>query len=142
MQCSSRKKGVLKECQTELLGTGSESIRQAEDRELFKELCEKLGEPVLPSLVANTAEEALQAAKTIGYPVVLRPAFTLGGTGGGFADDEQEFLGLIHNALALSPVHQVLVEKALKVLKKLNMKSFVILMIRQLRCATWKIWIR
>ena len=76
------KKGVLKECQTELLGTGSESIRQAEDRELFKELCEKLGEPVLPSLVANTAEEALQAAKTIGYPVVLRPAFTLGGTGG------------------------------------------------------------
>lgn len=102
----------------------------------------KLGEPVLPSLVANTAEEALQAAKTIGYPVVLRPAFTLGGTGGGFADDEQEFLGLIHNALALSPVHQVLVEKALKVLKKLNMKSFVILMIRQLRCATWKIWIR
>lgn len=128
----------MKECQTELLGTGSESIRQAEDRELFKELCEKLGEPVLPSLVANTAEEALQAAKTIGYPVVLRPAFTLGGTGGGFADDEQEFLGLIHNALALSPVHQVLVEKALKVLKKLNMKSFVILMIRQLRCATWK----
>ena len=71
-------------------------------------------EPVLPSLVANTAEEALQAAKTIGYPVVLRPAFTLGGTGGGFADDEQEFLGLIHNALALSPVHQVLVEKSIK----------------------------
>ena len=68
--------------------------------------------------------------------------FTLGGTGEGLADDEQEFLGLIHNALALSPVHQVLVEKALKVLKKLNMKSFVILMIRQLRCATWKIWIR
>ena len=114
------KKGVLKECQTELLGTGSESIRQAEDRELFKELCEKLGEPVLPSLVANTAEEALQAAKTIGYPVVLRPAFTLGGTGGGFADDEQEFLGLIHNALALSPVHQVLVEKSIKGFKEIE----------------------
>ena len=110
----------MKECQTELLGTGSESIRQAEDRELFKELCEKLGEPVLPSLVANTAEEALQAAKTIGYPVVLRPAFTLGGTGGGFADDEQEFLGLIHNALALSPVHQVLVEKSIKGFKEIE----------------------
>ena len=114
------KKGVLKECQTELLGTRSESIRQAEDRELFKELGEKLGEPVLPSLVANTAEEALQAAKTIGYPVVLRPAFTLGGTGGGFADDEQEFLGLIHNALALSPVHQVLVEKSIKGFKEIE----------------------
>ena len=86
----------------ELLGTGSERIERAEDRELFKELCEELGEPVLPSAIANTVEEAVRVAEEIGYPVVLRPAFTLGGTGGGFADDEQEFMGLIKNALALS----------------------------------------
>ena len=79
------KKGILKECRVELLGTSSESIERAEDRELFKELCESLGEPVLPSVIVNTVEEAIKAAEDIGYPVVLRPAFTLGGTGGGFA---------------------------------------------------------
>ena len=78
------KKGVLRECQVKLLGTSSESIERAEDREKFKELCEELGEPVLPSLIAHTIEEGLAAAAEIGYPVVLRPAFTLGGTGGGF----------------------------------------------------------
>lgn len=114
------KKGILKECQAELLGTGSESIERAEDRELFKELCEELGEPVLPSAIANTPEEAIGIAKEIGYPLVLRPAFTLGGTGGGFADDEQEFLGLIKNALALSPVHQVLIEKSIKGFKEIE----------------------
>lgn len=90
-----KKKGILKECRVELLGTRSESIECAEDRKLFKELCESLGEPALPSAIANTVEEALKAAEQIGYPVVLRPAFTLGGTGGGFAEDEQEFMGLI-----------------------------------------------
>lgn len=114
------KKGILKECQAELLGTGSESIERAEDRELFKELCEELGEPVLPSAIANTPEEAIGIAKEIGYPLVLRPAFTLGGTGGGFADEEQEFLGLIKNALALSPVHQVLIEKSIKGFKEIE----------------------
>lgn len=113
------KKGILKECRVELLGTSSESIERAEDRELFKELCESLGEPVLPSVIANTVEEAIKAAENIGYPVVLRPAFTLGGTGG-FADDEQEFLGLIKNALALSPVHQVLIEKSIKGFKEIE----------------------
>lgn len=114
------KKGILKECQVELLGTGSESIERAEDRELFKELCEELGEPVLPSAIANTVDEAVKVAEKIGYPVVLRPAFTLGGTGGGFADDEQEFMGLIKNALALSPVHQVLIEKSIKGFKEIE----------------------
>ena len=114
------KKGILKECRVELLGTSSESIEQAEDRELFKELCQKLGEPVLPSAIANTEEEALKTAGDIGYPVVLRPAFTLGGTGGGFADDEQECRELIKNALALSPVHQVLVEKSIKGFKEIE----------------------
>ncbi len=114
------KKGILKECRVELLGTSSESIERAEDRELFKELCESLGEPVLPSVIANTVEEVIKAAENIGYPVVLRPAFTLGGTGGGFADDEKEFLGLIKNALALSPVHQVLIEKSIKGFKEIE----------------------
>ncbi len=114
------KKGVLKECQTELLGTSSKSIEQAEDREQFKKLCEELGEPVLPSAIANTAEEAIRAAEQIGYPVVLRPAFTLGGTGGGFADDEQELRKLIKNAVALSPVHQVLIEKSVKGFKEIE----------------------
>ncbi len=114
------KKGILKECGVELLGTSSKSIEMAEDRELFKELCERLGEPVLPSLIANTMEEGLAAAEEIGYPVVLRPAFTLGGTGGGFADNEAECREILKNALALSPVHQVLVEKSIKGYKEIE----------------------
>ena len=114
------KKGILKECRVELLGTSSASIERAEDRELFKELCQSLGEPVLPSDIANSIEEGLAVAEKIGYPVVLRPAFTLGGTGGGFADDEEEFLSLMKNALTLSPVHQVLIEKSIKGFKEIE----------------------
>lgn len=114
------KKGVLQECQVEILGTSFESIERAEDRELFKELCESLGEPVLPSEIANTIEEGLKAAAEIGYPVVLRPAYTLGGTGGGFADDEEECREMLKNALVLSPVHQVLVEKSIKGYKEVE----------------------
>ena len=76
------KKGILKECQVEILGTSFESIERAEDRELFKELCESLGEPVIESKIAMSVEEAVEVAAQIGYPVVLRPAYTLGGTGG------------------------------------------------------------
>ena len=114
------KKGVLQECQVEILGTSFESIERAEDRELFKELCQLLGEPVLPSLIATSMEEGIAAANEIGYPVVLRPAFTLGGTGGGFADNEQELLLLLENGLKLSPVHQVLVEKSIKGYKEIE----------------------
>ena len=114
------KKGVLRECQVELLGTPAESIEQAEDRERFKELCERIGEPVLPSQIATSIEEGVRAAEEIGYPVVLRPAFTLGGTGGGFADDENALRTLMKNALALSPVHQVLVEKSIKGYKEIE----------------------
>ena len=114
------KKGVLSECRVELLGTKSSSIAHAEDRELFKELCESLGEPVLPSQIASSMEEGLQAAQQIGHPVVLRPAFTLGGTGGGFADNEAEFLPLMKNALSLSPVKQVLIEKSIKGYKEIE----------------------
>lgn len=114
------KKGVLDECNVEILGTSFESIERAEDRELFKELCQKLGEPVLPSMIANTMEQGKAAAAQIGYPVVLRPAYTLGGTGGGFADDEEELTAIMKNALSLSPVHQVLVEKSIKGYKEIE----------------------
>ena len=114
------KKGILEECQVEILGTRFESIEQAEDRELFKELCESLGEPVLPSEITFSIEEAEAAAERIGYPVVLRPAFTLGGTGGGFADNVEELREIMKNALELSPVGQVLVEKSIKGFKEIE----------------------
>ena len=114
------KKGILAECGTELLGTKSSSIEMAEDRELFKELCERLNEPVLPSDIAHSIEEGLKVAKSIGFPVVLRPAFTLGGTGGGFAENEEEFTEIMKNALKLSPVHQVLIEKSIKGFKEIE----------------------
>lgn len=114
------KKGILQECQVELLGTSSQSIERAEDREKFKELCQELGEPVLESMIASSLEEGMNAANKIGYPVVLRPAFTLGGTGGGFADNEEELQELMKHALKLSPVGQVLVEKSIKGYKEIE----------------------
>ncbi len=114
------KKGVLKECGVELLGTSSESIERAEDRELFKELCQSIGEPTIPSEITYSLEEAKEAAKKIGYPVVLRPAFTLGGTGGGFANNEEELIEIGLNAFKLSPVHQVLIEKSVKAYKEIE----------------------
>ena len=114
------KKGILRECRVRLLGTSSESIERAEDRELFKELCQSIGEPVIPSEISYSLEEAKEAAKRIGYPVVLRPAFTLGGTGGGFAYNEDELVEIGLNAFALSPVHQVLVEKSVKGYKEIE----------------------
>ncbi len=114
------KKGILRESGVELLGTSSESIERAEDRELFKELCESIGEPVIPSDIANTVDEAVEVARRIGYPVVLRPAFTLGGTGGGFAYGEEELRELAVGALAASPVNQVLVEKSVRGYKEIE----------------------
>ena len=114
------RKGVLTECRVELLGTKSESIECAEDRELFKELCKKLGEPVLASDIATSLEDGIAVAEKIGYPVVLRPAFTLGGTGGGFADNEAELIPLLTNGLSLSPVQQVLIEKSIKGFKEIE----------------------
>ena len=114
------KKGVLEECGIELLGTDAKSIETAEDRELFKELCERIGEPVVPSHITYSVEEAIAAAHEIGYPVILRPAFTLGGTGGGFAGDDDELASMMKNALALSPVHQVLIEKSIKGYKEIE----------------------
>ena len=107
-------KGILDECQVEVLGTKISSIQKAEDRELFKEMCEEIGEPVIASEIVHSMEEGRRAMKDIGLPVVLRPAYTLGGTGGGFADTEEEFEEMMEHALAVSPVHQVLVEKSVK----------------------------
>ncbi len=114
------KKGILKECGVELLGTTSESIERAEDRDLFKQMCESIGEPVIPSEITYNLDEAKAAAERIGYPVVLRPAFTLGGTGGGFAYNEKELLEIGKNAFKLSPVHQVLIEKSVKGYKEIE----------------------
>ena len=114
------RKGILKECGVQLLGTSSESIERAEDRELFKEMCESIGEPVIPSQITYNLDEAKKAAAEVGYPVVLRPAFTLGGTGGGFADNEEELIEIGTNAFKLSPVHQVLIEKSVKGYKEIE----------------------
>ena len=114
------KKGILKECGVELLGTSSRSIERAEDRELFKEMCQSIHEPVIPSKITYSLEEAKAAAVEIGYPVVLRPAFTLGGTGGGFANNEEELEEIGINAFKLSPVHQVLIEKSVKGYKEIE----------------------
>jgi len=113
-------KGVLRECRVELLGTSSRSIERAEDRELFKELCQSIGEPTIPSEITYSIEEAVESAKRIGYPVVLRPAFTLGGTGGGFADTEDDLIRIAEGAFKLSPVHQVLIEKSVKGYKEIE----------------------
>ena len=114
------KKGILKEANVKLLGTSSESIERAEDRELFKELCQSIGEPVIPSEIANSVEEIMEAAEHIGLPVVLRPAFTLGGTGGGFAYTKEELHELAIGAIAASPVSQVLVEKSVRGFKEIE----------------------
>ena len=114
------KKGILDECNVELLGINADTIDKAEDRELFKELCISLNEPVIDSEIANTLDEVFKAAHDIGFPVILRPAFTLGGTGGGFADNDEELLPLAKNALKMSPVSQVLVEKSIKGYKEIE----------------------
>ena len=114
------KSGALKKYGVELIGTSRESIELAEDRELFKEMCVKIGEPVIPSKITYSIEEAVAAAKEIGYPVVLRPAFTLGGTGGGFAENEEELIEVAENGFSLSPVKQVLVEKSVKGYKEIE----------------------
>ena len=113
-------KGILDECQCKILGTDFSAIDRAEDREKFKELCNKIGEPTVRSEIAHSEADTLKAANEIGYPVVLRPAFTLGGTGGGFANNDEELLELAKTALSLSPVSQVLVEKSIQGYKEIE----------------------
>ena len=103
--------GFLQKHNVRLIGTNAEAIEKAEDRKLFKETMEEIGEPVIPSHIANTSDEALEAADRIGYPVIIRPAFTLGGAGGGIAYNETELDAVATTGLNASPINQILVEK-------------------------------
>ncbi|MRN02840.1 carbamoyl-phosphate synthase large subunit [Riemerella anatipestifer] len=114
------KSGILEECKVEVLGTKLSAINQAEDRDLFRELMRELGEPVPESDIVNTVEQALNFANTIGYPVIVRPAFTMGGTGGGIASDETELKEIVANGLKYSPVTQCLIEKSIAGFKEIE----------------------
>ena len=105
------KEGFFETHNVRLLGTDAEAIIKAEDRELFKDTMIKIGQPLIPSDIANTLDEAREIASRIGYPVIIRPAFTLGGFGGGVADNEEELLDVAANGLEQSPITQILVEK-------------------------------
>ncbi len=106
--------GVLEKYNVRVLGTPLEAIRQAEDRERFRALMASIGEPVLESMACHSVAEALAAAETVGYPVIVRPAFTLGGTGGGVAFTPEELTAIAQRGIALSPTSQVLVERYLE----------------------------
>jgi carbamoyl-phosphate synthase large subunit len=112
--------GVLEKYGVKLLGTRLDAIKQAEDRELFKKLIEEIGEPVCPSSTVTSVERALAVAEEIGYPVIVRPAFTLGGTGGGMAKDESELKRLAGLGLEASPIGQVLIEKSVAGYKEIE----------------------
>jgi carbamoyl-phosphate synthase large subunit len=103
-----------------LLGTSAEGIKKAEDRQAFKDTMEKIGEPCIPSKVVNDVEDAVHFAKTIKYPVIVRPAYTLGGTGGGIAEDEAELREICEQGLKLSRVHQVLIERCVSGWKEIE----------------------
>ncbi len=105
--------GFLKKSGVRLLGCRPDTIDRAEDRQLFKDTMEKLGQPIIPSKVVENLDDALAFAREIGYPVIVRPAFTMGGTGGGICDDEAMLREIGTNGLRLSPIHQVLIEKGI-----------------------------
>lgn len=112
--------GILDELKIELLGTKLSAIDQAEDRDLFKQLMEELNQPIPESEIVNTVEEAVAFANTIGYPIIVRPAFTLGGTGGGMCDNEEELRTVAENGLKLSPATQCLIEKSIAGFKEIE----------------------
>ena len=107
------KSGFLEEYGVKLLGANPETIDKAEDRQMFKDTMESINQPCIPSLVVNDVESAIKFAEEIGYPVIIRPAFTLGGTGGGIVNNLEELKEITRNGLELSPIHQVLVEKCI-----------------------------
>jgi len=105
--------GFLDKMNVRLLGSSPQTIDKAEDRKIFKETMEAIGQPVVPSVIATDVETAVEFANELGYPVIVRPAFTLGGTGGGNAVDEDRLREITANGLALSPIHQTLIEKSI-----------------------------
>ena len=121
MQLAER--GVLEKYGVTLLGTDIQAIKNAEDRELFRDKMKEIGQPVVPSEIAVTLEEALQAAKDIGYPVIVRPAYTLGGSGGGIAETEEELRVIAKSGLDLSPITQILVEKCISGWKEIEFET-------------------
>ena len=112
--------GFLDSHHVKLLGANPETIHKAEDRQAFKDTMEKIGEPCIPSKVVETVEDAVDFAKEIDYPVIVRPAFTLGGTGGGIAYDEEQLRDISTNGLRLSPITQVLIEKCISGWKEIE----------------------
>ena len=107
------KEGFLEENNVRLLGADPDTIDKAEDRQMFKDTMEAIGQPVIPSKVVNDVESAVKFANEIGYPLIIRPAFTLGGTGGGIVNNEEELREITSNGLELSPITQVLVERCI-----------------------------
>ncbi len=114
------KEGFLKQHNVKLLGANPVTIDKAEDRQMFKDTMLEIGEPVIPSEVVNTVEDAISFVETIGYPVIIRPAFTLGGTGGGICNNEEELVEIASNGLRLSPISQILVEKCISGWKEIE----------------------
>lgn len=112
--------GVLEKYNVELLGTKIESIKKAEDRELFKNLMLEIGEPIPESDIVSSFEDAKKFAQKIGFPIIVRPAYTLGGTGGGIANNYNEYEEIVHTGLSLSPISQVLVEKSIAGYKEIE----------------------
>ena len=115
--------GVLEKYGVRLLGSGIDAIDKAEDRELFRTALKDMGQPVVPSATAEDLESALKIAEDIGYPVIVRPAFTLGGTGGGIAADEEELTVIARNGLDMSPIHQILVERCISGWKEIEFET-------------------
>ena len=112
--------GILERHNVKVLGTNIDSIKQAEDRELFKNLMQEIGEPVPKSEIVSCYEDALKFAQEIGFPIIIRPAYTLGGAGGGIAQDEKAYEEIVHSGLAMSPINQVLVEKSIAGFKEVE----------------------
>ena len=112
--------GILEECQVKLLGSSLEAIQKAEDREKFRTLMDELNEPVPPSEIVTNVDAAIQFADKIGYPIIVRPAFTLGGTGGGMCENKKDLVHIVQNGLTLSPVSQCLIEKSIAGFKEVE----------------------
>ena len=117
------KNGTLREFNVRLLGSPMEAIQRAEDRELFRDTMRRIGQPCVPSEIAETVPAALEAAEQIGYPVIVRPAYTLGGSGGGIAADVSELRQIARSGLDASPIHQILVEKCISGWKEIEFET-------------------
>lgn len=111
---------ILRKYNVNVLGTSIDSIKKAEDRELFKNLMQEIGEPIPDSAIVSSYEDALKFSERIGFPIIIRPAYTLGGSGGGIAHTEKEYEEIVHSGLAMSPINQVLVEKSIAGFKEIE----------------------